>query len=161
MFSANVLEHVDDLAGAFRAMASVLAPDGSMAHLCPNYRVPYEPHLGIPLLPFAPRATRRLFPATIERSADLWASVNFVTASRVRRLARANGLDVEFERGVMYDFVQRLETDPEFADRQKSSAMRVLRALNRRNALAFLRKLPASVSTPMQFTLRRQPALRT
>ena len=36
---------------------------GAMIHMCPNYFVPYEPHFGIPLIPFAPRATQRFFRA--------------------------------------------------------------------------------------------------
>jgi 2-polyprenyl-3-methyl-5-hydroxy-6-metoxy-1,4-benzoquinol methylase len=154
IFSANVLEHVDDLAGAFRGMASVLAPDGAMAHMCPNYHVPYEPHLGIPLLPGAPAATRHLFKGAVSRNAELWHTLNFVTSSTVRKLARTNGLRVEFERAMMYEFVQRLGDDPEFAGRHDSAAMRALQALQRRNALAFLRHLPPALATPMLFTLR-------
>jgi 2-polyprenyl-3-methyl-5-hydroxy-6-metoxy-1,4-benzoquinol methylase len=154
IFSANVLEHVDDLAGAFRGMASVLAPGGTMAHMCPNYHVPYEPHLGIPLVPGAPAATRHLFKGAVARDAELWQSLNFVTSSTVRKLARTYGLRVDFEPGLMYEFVQRLSDDPEFAGRHDSSAMRALQALQRRNALAFLRRLPPTFATPMLFTLR-------
>jgi 2-polyprenyl-3-methyl-5-hydroxy-6-metoxy-1,4-benzoquinol methylase len=153
VFSVHVLEHVADLPGAFRAMASVLAPGGAMAHVCPNYHVPYEPHLGIPLLPGAPRATRHLFRGAVDREAELWESLNFVTTTTVRKLARENGLTAAFDRGVMYDFVQRLHDDPVFADRHDSTAMRVLQTLQRRNVLAFLRRLPPACATPMLFTL--------
>ncbi len=61
IYSTNVLEHIPDLDGAFRGMASVLAPGGTMVHLCPNYLIPYEPHFGIPLVPFHPRITRICF----------------------------------------------------------------------------------------------------
>jgi 2-polyprenyl-3-methyl-5-hydroxy-6-metoxy-1,4-benzoquinol methylase len=155
IFSANVLEHVDDLAGAFRGMAAVLALDGAMAHMCPNYHVPYEPHLGIPLLPGAPRATRHLFKGAVARDQEIWDSLNFLTSSTVRKLARANGLTVEFERGVMYEFVARLGDDPEFAGRHDSGSMRALQSLQQRNALAFLKRLPPALATPMLFTLRR------
>jgi 2-polyprenyl-3-methyl-5-hydroxy-6-metoxy-1,4-benzoquinol methylase len=61
IFSIHVLEHVQDLPAVVDGMLSVLAVDGRMVHLCPNYTVPYEPHFGFPLLPGRPGAVAGLF----------------------------------------------------------------------------------------------------
>jgi 2-polyprenyl-3-methyl-5-hydroxy-6-metoxy-1,4-benzoquinol methylase len=154
IFSVHVLEHVPDLDRAIAAMASVLAPGGQMVHVCPNYHVPYEPHLGIPLVPFAPRTTGRFLRRRGEREEAVWRSLNFITSSQVRRLARAYGLDATFERGVMYDFVARLSEDAVFAGRHESAAMNFVRRLDRSHALSFLKHLPPAMATPMVFGLR-------
>jgi SAM-dependent methyltransferase len=154
MFSVHVLEHVPDLPAAFGAMARALAPGGEAVHVCPNYHVPYEPHVGIPLLPFAPQRTSRMFARQVAAHEDVWASLNFVTSTDVRRLARANDLAVMFDRGVLYDFVHRLDEDPVFASRHDTTAIRTVRALDRRGLLAPLRRIPPAAATPMTFTLR-------
>ena len=57
IFSNNVIEHISNLESSFEALAAALAKNGKMKHNCPNYLVPYDPHFGIPLLPFAPKKT--------------------------------------------------------------------------------------------------------
>lgn len=90
VFSVNVIEHIPDLTGAMRGMASVLTRGGRMWHTCPNYVVPYEPHFGIPLVPLFPKTTGLLLPRSIS-TGELWTSLNFVTYFELKRLARANG----------------------------------------------------------------------
>jgi SAM-dependent methyltransferase len=151
IYSVNVIEHVDDLGEAFAGMARVLAPQGVMVHHCPNYFIPYEPHLGIPLAPFAPRATAAIFRRKIAARRDLWDGLNFVTAADLRRIARRENLVVEFERGVLASSLRRLKTDAVFAARHPAArfAARLAPAL----ALA-----PAEFSTPMTARFRRADA---
>src|SRR6185369_16311116 len=84
IFSINVLEHCQPLPETVLALSKVLAPGGMMIHTCPNYRVPYEPHFRLLLVPFAPRLTARLIPRLA--SDPLWQSLNFVTAGDLRRI---------------------------------------------------------------------------
>ena len=70
IFSNNVLEHIHDLDGTFRALKEVLKPDGSMIHNTVNYTVPYEPHFRIPLVPLFPRMTGWFKPSL--RHSELW-----------------------------------------------------------------------------------------
>lgn len=156
IFSVHVIEHVPDLDAAFRAMSAVLAGDGLMVHLCPNYAVPYEPHFGIPLVPGAPKATAKLFHSRIQRDRpERWPSLNFVTLRRVRHLARANRLTVEFERGMLHDFLTRIERDAIYASRHRRGALGVVyEGLRRVHLLGATRKLPPSAATPMLFTMR-------
>jgi SAM-dependent methyltransferase len=154
IFSINVLEHIPQLAGALRGMASVLAPGGRMWHTCPNYLFPYEPHYGIPLLPVFPRATGVLLPRRIARD-DLWRSLNFITYFRVKRLARSNGLNAVFRRGTMASALERLDSDAEFAARQSGIASRIQRLLKAIGVISAIGFLPAALSTPMMIAMEK------
>lgn len=154
IFSINVLEHIPDLPGALRGMASVLTPEGRMWHTCPNYLFPYEPHYGVPLLPVFPRATSVFLPRRIARD-EVWRSLNFITYFRVKRLARANGLSVAFRSGTMADALRRLDTDAEFAARQSGIASRIQRLLKATGVVSAIGALPAALSTPMMIAMEK------
>jgi len=155
IFSINVLEHIPDLAGAMTAMEGVLAPGGSMVHLCPNYAIPYEPHFGIPLVPLAPRLTALLFPRIARH--PTWPSLNFITYSKIRRLARRSGLDTTFRPAMMYNAFARLDDDAEFRARHLGLVGRLHRVLKRTRILGALRHVPPALATPMAFECRRMP----
>lgn len=150
--SMNVLEHIPDLEGAMFAMARVLAPGGMMIHLCPNYAIPFEPHFGIPLIPWAPRLTANLFPRV--RDNPVWASLNFVTHRQIRCYALKAGLAVTFRPGMMYDAFARLDRDEAFSARHKGAVAYIHRILKRTGLLALLRCLPPALATPMAFECR-------
>lgn len=155
IFSANVLEHIMTLRDAVPAMRAVLAPGGVMRHLCPNYSFPYEPHLGLPLVPFAPQTTRHLFPRTIKRHQGIWNGVNFITARRIEALARQNGLSIAFDRGVMGGYMRRLAEDPTFAERHARSAGGIARKSGLVPIFArILDALPPRLASPMVLTMR-------
>lgn len=149
IYSTNVLEHIPDLAGAFRGMASVLAPGGSMVHLCPNYTVPYEPHFGIPLVPFFPRATAHLYRKTTKKLPGVWEGLNFITAADVKRLARANRLSVSFDRGLLAAAMRRFDQDSLFRERQGRLAGKVQSTAKALGLLGLLEKMPAEFASPM------------
>jgi SAM-dependent methyltransferase len=156
IFSIHVLEHVADLAGAFRAMSDVLAPGGRMLHLCPNYAVPYEPHFGRPLLPILPRMSRPWM-GPLNRRPGIWESLNFISCMRVKRLASENGMDVRFDRGLLAEALERLGRDTEFARRHTSALIRGAARLARyRLFISLVRQLPAGWATPMRFKVSRR-----
>lgn len=155
IYSTNVLEHIPDLPGAFRGMAAVLASQGRMVHLCPNYTVPYEPHFGIPLLPLVPGLTRHLAPRVVARLPGVWEELNFITARRVRAEARANDLVVSFDRGVTAATLRRFEEDPVFRSRQGRLARAVYRILRVTGAAKILEHLPGDFATPMVLRMKR------
>lgn len=152
IFSINVLEHIPDLEGAMLAMARVLAPDGVMIHLCPNYTIPFEPHFGLPLLPWIPRLTARLFPEVKDH--PVWASLNFVTHGQIRRFTRRAGLVATFRRAMMYDAFVRIDHDEAFSARHSGLVSHLYRALKRTGLLGLLRRLPPGLATPMAFECR-------
>lgn len=141
--SINVLEHCRPLGPTLDALAAVLAPGGRMLHACPNYRVPYEPHLGAWLLPGRPAWTARLRPGLADDA--IWRTLNFITAGDLRRFARRHRLDLALEPGVLGDAIARIGEDPAFARRQGGVA-RVAKLVERTGLVA---ALPAAWVTPM------------
>lgn len=154
VFSTNVLEHIPDLDDAFRAMASVLSPQGVMLHLCPNYGVPYEPHFGIPLIPGAPRRTEVLARGLAQNT--VWRSLNFVTTGAIRRYAAKWGLEVRFEGGLMARAFTRLEGDETYRDRHPPYVRAFSRILRGTGLLRLVAALPPALATPMLFECRRR-----
>lgn len=151
IFSSNVLEHIPQMDRALKAMLSVLKPDGVMVHTCPNYRIPYEPHYGLPLVPFAPRATAGLKPSL--KDDDLWCSLNFVTHGDIARFCRRNGAAVSFDRELLYQAFKRLDDETVFRDRQPAYLRAALSILKRLRLLDLLRFVGPSWSTPMRFRI--------
>lgn len=153
IFSNNVLEHIDNLDEATAALASVLSKNGVMRHNCPNYQVPYEPHFGIPLIPGAPRKTAVLSKRL--GSDPLWKTINFVTSRRMRKLARENRLEIQFDREHLLNTFLRLGDEPEFREKHPAiyGSYRVLKSTRLLGLLAYV---PPSLVTPIQFTLRRK-----
>lgn len=151
IFSTNVMEHIPDLESAFRGMAGVLAPGGTMVHACPNYAIPYEPHFGIPLVPGFPRLTRHVAPGVLTRYPGLWAELNFITARRVKRIIRELGLGVTFDRGVLSEILRRVGEDDEFRARQGRLGGLVGFGVRRLGLGALIERMPGEWMTPMVF----------
>lgn len=147
IFSVNVIEHLQPLFANLDGLARVLSPGARMVHTCPNYRVPYEPHLRTPLLPAAPGLTGRLWPRL--REDPVWATLNWVTAGSIRRFAQQHNLTLTFRSGQLSTTLDRLGYDPAFARRQQTLA-RVVAIPGVKRAL---RVLPTTWATPMTFDL--------
>lgn len=147
IFSHNVIEHLQPLDLNLEALRKALAPGGSMLHQFPNYVVPYEPHFGIPLIPFAPALTAR-FSRRLSRN-PLWKSLNFVSTFYLQRWCRGAGLDFRLKRGHWFDSVLRLESDPEFGHKHQvmSTLFRWMKALK---VLSLFQKMPDHLTTPVQ-----------
>ncbi len=153
IFSVNVLEHVPDFHEAIDAMTRVLKPGGLMIHSCPNYWIPYEPHLSIPLLPFLPAATATLLPSSLRNSA-VWRSLNFVTYGDAKRAAKRNRLAISFVPGLLSGVFRRLAYDPVFSERHGRAVRWAGAGLRRSGLLRMMDALPPWLSTPMIAIMR-------
>jgi SAM-dependent methyltransferase len=151
--SVNVLEHMHPLHRNLDAMAAVLAPRGRMVHTCPNYRIPYEPHYRLPLVPGRPAWTRHI--ARRAGAQPLWTSLNWITAGDIRRFANRHGMRVTFNDGELARALQRLRQDPAFARRQRGPVVGTLRLLDKVGVAGLFASIPATMMTPMTFTLTR------
>lgn len=152
IFSHNMLEHVDDVAATLGALGEVLAPGGRMVQHTVNYRIPYEPHFRIPLVPGAPRLTARLRPAL--RRSPMWQGLNFLTPVEVERACARAGLAVRFEGGILAGALARLDTDPNFR-RRHGALYPAWRALRAAGLTGLVARVPARWVTPMRFTAWR------
>ena len=152
IFSYNVLEHIKEIDESIGALAKCLSDRGIMRHGCPNYAVPYEPHFGIPLIPFAPRVTEKFF--DVSKEPELWTGVNFLTAFGVRKAGRKIGLMTQFDNGVLHSAFCRFDHDETFGNRHPllRTTYRMLKATG---LIAALRFAPATLVTPMKFTMRK------
>ncbi len=157
IYSVNVVEHIASLDEAFGAMTRLLRDDGSMVHFCPNYTVPYEPHFGIPLVPFWPAVTQYLFPSVKTRHPGLWESLNFVTARRLERLSRVCGLTMSLDEKVMANAVRRLTSDPIYRSRQNRLVAGAMTCFASLGGLRVLDALPPSWTSPMIARFRKLP----
>ena len=116
-----------------------------MKHNCPNYLVPYDPHFGIPLLPFALKTT--LFYPWL-RSNFLWNAINFVRAKDITLIARRNNLKLEFDKNHFVNTFERFDYEPEF--RKKHPILHriylIAKVFGFKAFLNFLRTLPQCCS---------------
>lgn len=151
IFSINVMEHIppQNLALVFEKMSSVMADKGVMYHHCPNYIVPFEPHYGIPLVPFFPQITGKLKGVNKE---GLWQSVNFITLPQVNRIARKLNLTVDFQKEVMAETFTRLDYDKEFAYRHPT-LVKAYGIMKKTGIMSVLKAVPPVLCTPMTFSM--------
>jgi 2-polyprenyl-3-methyl-5-hydroxy-6-metoxy-1,4-benzoquinol methylase len=152
IFSVNVIEHFQPLKENLDALALVMNSNAVQIHTTPNYRIPYEPHYGIPILPLAPHLTPFL---GNRRAENLWRSLNFVTSKDLRSYAERFGLSISFQRGALYDSLERLCAEPEFAARHPKILHNAARLIRASGLIYLLKKLPPEWVTPMTVTLRR------
>ena len=158
VFSINVVEHMRPLERNLDAVAGVLAAGGRMLHTCPNYRVPYEPHYRIPLVPVWPALTRLVARRASREPA--WRSLNWITAGDVRRYARTHGLELEFRQDAFTASLARLGYDPAFARRQRGPITTALKFFDAIGLARQLARLPPTWLTPMTFVLTKPQAAR-
>ena len=156
IFSHNVLEHMADIEKSMRTMRQLLKSQGRMIHSCPNYRVPYEPHYGVWLFPFFPWVTRCLS-GKIRKNESEWRTLNFVTAGKIAWLASRIHCSVYFKKELMYEALNRFESDSVFAARQKGWPYLFYRWLKSLSLLGWVRVFPARWATPMIFYLEPRP----
>jgi len=127
IFLVNVFEHLPDWREFLGFVRESLSPDGRCIVLCPNYGFPYESHFALPVLG-TKTLTRTVFGKRIEAFErahgweGLYDSLNFVKLRHVRRAAVRAGLELAVHPEIVLQMVDRLETDPEFARRQRAVA---------------------------------------
>lgn len=156
IFSINVLEHVNSVKNAFDKMSVLLHDDGYMMHVCPNYCIPYEPHLGIVLIPFIPSVTSYiLFPKTKKVLKEI--NINFINYCTIQHLAKKYNLIVSFEKDVVYSMFTRFLYDTKFKERQSGIPYKLFILLNRLGLLHLTKLLPPWLQTPMIFFMKKKP----
>ena len=124
IYLVNVFEHLPDWRHFLRFVRERLAFGGKCIVLCPNYGFPYESHFRIPVV-LNKGMTYKVFSDRIlefERRkglSGLYSSLNFVKLADVRRSCRELGMTIQFDISIIRKLVDRLDVEPEFAERQK------------------------------------------
>ncbi|MFT6098982.1 MAG: 2-polyprenyl-3-methyl-5-hydroxy-6-metoxy-1,4-benzoquinol methylase [Arenicella sp.] len=154
IFSNNVLEHIPDLDGAMQGMVNVLSPTGKMVHNCPNYVVPYEPHLNLFVFSFWPSLTKRISHKKISDNLSLWNSLNFVTSFRIVRIGNRLNYKTTFSKALLYDSIIRFNDDKVFRARHSGLFLgKCLSFLLKTGLVNIFRFIPPMMATPMVFEM--------
>ena len=150
-YSINVMEHVQDVAATVRNVVRALKPAGSYVFICPNYRFPYEPHFGIPIVG-SKALTERLFGRWIRRSRRVldaegtWKSLNWITVGTVEAVCRRlGGVRCTYDTGALSQALERVTRDAEFASRRAAWMRALARGLVATGLHRVGRLLPAPV----------------
>lgn len=158
-FSINVMEHVGDVEAAIANVTRALKPGACYAFFCPNYRFPYEPHFGIPIVG-SKRLTGRLFDRAIRESRrvpdpeGLWRSLNWITVGMIDRICRRlQGLEWRYDRSVLASALERVTRDPEFASRRAPWMRSVARVLVASRAHRLASLVPAALQPAIDCTI--------
>ncbi len=86
VYCYTVLEHVQNVENALDEMIRVSKPDGYVFIQTPDYRVPYEGHYKLLLVPFAPRWVQSLYLRLKGRPVAFLKTLNFLTAPQLDRM---------------------------------------------------------------------------
>jgi SAM-dependent methyltransferase len=152
IFSLNVLEHVDSWRDCLSKAHAILRPGGLAVFLCPNYSFPYEPHYALPIV-INKSITHRIFRRSIanydrrHNTKQLWSSLNFIKKREVARFCRERGIKLRFDEAIMTRMVEKLWTDPAFAERQSVMAVPA-KLLHRIGATRLVQSFPLNRLSP-------------
>jgi len=157
IYSNNVIEHIPVWPDAMSAMATVLHSDGTMIHSCPNYTVPYEPHYGVPVFRHFPGLSRSLFLPS-DANPEIWESLNFICCRDIKNYCKKKMLSAEFKDELLYVSLKRIDDDPVFKERHKGMVTTTASFIMKSGLGALIRRIPASLSTPMIMKISHQKA---
>ena len=122
MFAINVIEHVPEYEQLIVNALKLKTESATLRLICPNYAIPYEPHLEIPVI-FTKNLTWRIFKKRIAKSTisspiDFWRDLSWPTQRKLRRKLIYLGLDAEFSRDATNHYINRALTDSKFIERK-------------------------------------------
>jgi SAM-dependent methyltransferase len=153
--SFNVAEHVADIREFILGLAGALVSGGAMVVICPNYNVPYEPHVGAFFTrPISGESHPRLWRRLNRFQKDVITTLNYVTYQDIRALLDATPYRLSFDRAIFPMSVRRLMESRAFTKKHphlSATSSRVL--LRLASMVAGL--VPARWLTPMLFEVHR------
>ena len=122
MFAINVIEHVPDYKLLIVNAIKLKADSATLRLICPNYAIPYEPHLEIPIV-FNKNLTWRIFKtkivkSTIPNPVDFWRDLSWPSQRKLKILLREIGVVAEFSRDATNHYISRALNDPKFIERK-------------------------------------------
>lgn len=122
MFAINVIEHAPEYEQLILNALRLKAERAILRLICPNYAIPYEPHLEIPII-FTKNLTWRIFKKEIAKSTipnpiDFWRDLSWPTQRKLRKKLNNMGLVAEFSRDATNHYLNRALTDSKFIERK-------------------------------------------
>jgi len=122
IFAINVIEHVPDYKVLITYALKLKASNGVMRIICPNYAIPYEPHLELPIV-FNKSLTwrifkRRIINSPIENPREFWQDLSWPSQRRLKKTFEELNLRAEFSRDATNFYINRALRDTTFLDRK-------------------------------------------
>lgn len=150
IFSIHVLEHMRDPRRALKNMYQSLKTPGVMLALCPNYDVPFEPHLGIWLLGRDKSFNGKVYRRRIAAKQELWDRLSFVRYSALRRFLDEQRIQHSFNSSTLHDMFLQLGKDRLFYERMPPFIRGTYKVLVVSRLISLLRWIPLRLQTPME-----------
>ncbi len=122
MFAINVIEHAPEYEQLIVNALRLKSESATLRLICPNYAIPYEPHLQIPII-LTKNLTWRIFKkritkSTIPNPVDFWRDLSWPTQRKLKNKLDNLGLVAEFSRDATNHYIKRALTDPKFIERK-------------------------------------------
>jgi len=155
IFTVHVLEHMRDPLRALDNMYRSLAKPGFLLAVCPNYDVPFEPHLGVLLIGRSKAFNAWLYPQRIAAKPEVWHGLIFVRYSSLKRSLQDRGVRYSFSRGTVRDMFIRLGKDKFLYARMPALVRWGYVALRRTGLIGLLYWLPLRLQTPMELVVTK------
>jgi SAM-dependent methyltransferase len=155
VFTIHVLEHMRDPLRALENMYQSLKAPGVLLAVCPNYDVPFEPHLGIFLVGLSKSLNSRLYAQRIAAKSKVWDGLYFIRYSRLRRHLDESRIRYSFNRCMVRDMFQQLGKDEFLYARMPSFVRWSYRILQSARLINFLSLLPLRMQTPMELLITK------
>lgn len=122
VFAINVIEHVPDYRLLIVNALKLKSDSATLRLICPNYAIPYEPHLEIPIV-LNKNLTWRIFKTRIVKSTipnpiDFWKDLSWPSQRKLKKLLKKIGVVAEFSRDATNHYISRALNDPKFIERK-------------------------------------------
>ena len=122
LFAINVIEHVPEYGRLIVDALRLKHSDATLRLICPNYAIPYEPHMSIPVI-FTKRHTwknfkTRIINSTIPNPVDFWQDLSWPSQRKLKRLLKQTMVLAEFSRDATDHYINRALSDPKFIERK-------------------------------------------
>ena len=122
MFAINVIEHVPEYEQLIFNALRLKSESATLRLICPNYTIPYEPHLEIPII-LTKNLTWRIFKTRIAKSTipnpvDFWQDLSWPTQRKLKQRLNNLGLVADFSRDATNHYINRALTDSKFIERK-------------------------------------------
>jgi hypothetical protein len=121
-FAINVIEHVPDFKVLISDALKLKTSKGVMRIICPNYAIPYEPHLELPIV-FNKNLTWRIFKRRILNSPmdnprEFWKDLSWPSQRQLNKILKELDIEAEFSRDATNFYINKALHDTTFLNRK-------------------------------------------
>lgn len=162
IFSINVFEHVEDINYCINKAIKLLANNGKLIILCPNYSFPYEPHFNIPII-VNKKITYYFFSSYINKNKnyykcwnteECWESLNWINYKRIKKLCNVENYSLYIDKDITQRIIDRLLLDKALIKR-KGFLVKICKLINMINLPYLYSFLPGSFQPYLKLTINK------